>query len=448
MLTFILRRSLAPVVTVLLAVLAGAAAPATAEAETRPTVPPEQYVVGGCRVVFTGSGEPSLAASSDKPCVGVQSVARTTQGDLDVVLTPQSAQAAIRLMVSPSTQMIERGIVAGATGGRDVITLRMYDDRAGKRVDLRTPSGRDRVAGTAVHVGWTKAGGADAGTIDPGHNALGPNHDLTATSAGTVPGGCVLRMTTTGVTVHANTTHRCIGVSSVGISSTGRIRVTASPEQRGAVVNVQGDADETLTTRGIGLGVSASASTMNFSLYDSRLNRRLDLRKAADLRRVSGSTANVWLSWTKTTARPGSPRATTVQAADKYGPYRDGSAAIDSVVQRGCTVDFSGAYESPRLAGSYVRLCTGVTGLWFNSKGEIVLGGSVSPIVSATTVGSRSLTDYGIRVGVSGGGRTSTYRFYSWRLGRTLDLSERSDRRLFERSGSSILIGWSHPTTG
>lgn len=446
MLTFVLRRSLAPLLCVLLAVVAAMAAPATAEADTRPVISPEQYVVGGCRIVFSASGSPSLGASSVKPCIGVQSVARNTRGDLDVALTPQSAQAAIRLMVSPSTQMVERGIVAGATGGRNVITLRMYDDRAGKRVDLRTRSGRARVANTAVHVGWTKAGGAGASTIDPGFNALGPNRDLTATSAGTVPGGCVVRISTAGVKVHANSSHRCVGVSSVAISSTGRIQVTASSEQRGAVVNVQGDADETLTTRGIGLGVSASSSTMQFSLYDSRLNRRLNLRNAVDLRRVSGATANVWLSWTKTTARPGSPRATTVQAADKYGPYRDGSAAVDSVIQRGCTVDFSGAYESPRLTGSSVRLCTGVTSLRFNSRGEIVLGGSLGGILAVTTVGSRSLTDYGIRVGVSGGGGTSTYRFYSWKLGRTLDLSTRSDRRLFERSGSSILVGWSHPT--
>lgn len=443
--TSVARRPVAHVLLLLLALVVSLLPASTASATPSPSVPAAQYVVGGCRVVFDRAGTPSVSPSVGQPCIGVRSVARNGQGDLDVRLTAQSSQAAIRLMVSPTVQMVERGIVAGVTGGRDVITVRLYDDRAGKRVDLRTSSGRSRVASTGVHIGWTKSGGRQTSTVSTGYNALGVSRDLAATSAGTVPGGCVLRIHGSGIRVHANRTHRCIGVASARISSTGKIQVTASSEQRGAVVNVQGDPDETLTSRGIALGVSASASTMNFSLYDSRLDRKLDLRKPADLRRASGSTSNVWISWTKATARPGSPRATMRQAANKYGPYMDGSAAAGSILQRGCTVDFAGAHESPRLTSSFVRLCTGVTSMWFNTRGEIVLGGSVSPIVSTTTVGSRSLTDYGIRVGVSGGGHTSTYRFYSWKLGRTLNLASRSDRALFERSGSSILIGWSHP---
>lgn len=426
-----------------LALVVGALLPGAASAS--PEVPPEQYVVGGCRLVFSATGHPTAVGSADKPCVGVRSVARSSQGDLDVRLTPEESQAAIRLMVSPSTHMVERGVVAGATGGRDLITIRMYDDKAGKRVDLRTASGRSRVASTAIHVGWTKAGGQDAASVDPGYNALGAHRDRYASSSGTVPGGCVLRISSAGVAVHANDTHRCIGVRSAGISSSGKILVNASSEQRGAVVNVQGDADETLTVRGIAVGVSASASTMQFSLYDSRLGRTLNLNRTADLRRVSHQWANVWLTWTKALDRPGSPRATTIRAAHKYGPHQDGSAAVGSIAQRGCTIDFSGRNESPRLQDNFIRRCTGVTGIWLNEKGEIVVGGAVSPIVAATTIGSRSMTDYGIRAGVSGGGRTSTYRFYSMKLGRTLDLSSRTDRKLFERSGSSILLGWSHP---
>lgn len=49
-------------------------------------------------------------------------------------------------------------------------------------------------------------------------------------------------------------------VSSVRLSSTGDLQVVSSTEQRGAVVNAQADPDETLATRGLITGVSATPS--------------------------------------------------------------------------------------------------------------------------------------------------------------------------------------------
>lgn len=438
-----LRRCLTPLLVVLVAMAGAVASASPTGAATVPTVSPDRYVVGGCRITFNAGGWASPVGSSARPCIGVRSVGRSARGDLDVRLTPESSQAAVRLVVSPDTRMIDRGIVAGAGGGRDVVTLRLYDDKAGTRVDLRTGRGRARVAGTSVHVGWTKAGGTGATTTPRGLNALGTHRDRSASSQGTVTGGCVVRLPSTGPRVHANASHRCVGVKSVGLTSSGRIVVHASQEQRGAVVNVQGDPDETLTTRGIAVGVSTSSTQMHFSLYDSRVNRRLDLRKPADRRRAASSLSNLWLSWTKTLDRPGSPRATSTTAANKYGPYRDGSAAPGSVVQRGCTINVFGVNESPRTSGTFVRLCTGVSGVWFNAKGDLVVGGGFDAIVGTTTISSSALTDYGIRVGLSGGVNTSTYRFYSMKLNRTLNLTRAADRRIFQRSGSSLLVGWS-----
>ncbi|WP_434966750.1 hypothetical protein [Janibacter indicus] len=441
--TLALRRCALPFLALLLVMAGALGTPAPARAATTPTVSPDHYIVGGCRIVFNNSGWASPVGSADKPCIGVRSVGRSARGDLDVRLTPESSQAAVRLLVTPSSQMVDRGIVAGAGGGRDVITLRLYDDKEGKRIDLRTGRGRSRVATTAVHIGWTKAGGASATRTPPGVNALGSHRDRSASGAATVTGGCVIRILPTGPRVHANSSHRCIGVKSVALNSSGRIAVTTSSEQRGAVVNVQGDTDETLTTRGIAAGTSVSSTHMYFSLYDSRINRRLNLRKPADLRRASGATSNLWLTWTKTLNRPGSPNATTRATPSKYGPYQDGSAPVRTVLQRGCTINFAGARESPRTSGTFVRLCTGVSGIWFNDRGDLVVGGGFPQIVGTSTVSSSALTDYGIRAGLSGGVNSSTYRFYSMKLGRTLNLTKSADRRVFERSGSSLLIGWS-----
>lgn len=445
MITLVLRRGLTTAIILLLVLGASMVSTAPARAATVPPVSPDRYVVGGCRVVFSASGWASPVGSADRPCIGVRSVGRHTNGDLVVRLSTESAGPAIRLMVMPSTQMVDRGIVAGAGGGRDLITVRLYDDRAGGRIDLRTSRGRSRVAGTAVHVGWTKAGnpGLEASATTLGVNELGLHRDRSATGPGTVAGGCVIRILPTGPRVHANGTHRCIGVRSVSLSSTGRVVVDASSEQRGAVINVQGDSDETLTTRGIAPGVSVSASRMYFSLYDSRINRRLNLRKAADLRRAGGTTSNLWLTWTKTRERPGSPNAGTTVARDKYGPYRDGSAAPGSIRQRGCTIHVSGVNEMPRTSGNDTRLCTDVSRIYFSSRGDLVVGGRAGIIVGTTSVSSSALSDYGVRVGLSGGTAYSTYRFYSWRLGRTLNLTRTSDRQIFQRSGSSLLLGWS-----
>lgn len=439
-----LRRALVPALVLLLAVVMAGAVASPAGAAPGPTVSSDRYVAGGCRIVFNQGGWASPVGSADKPCIGVRSAGRTARGDLEVRLTRESSQSAIRLMVMPSTHLVERGIVAGAGGGREAVTVRMYDDKDGKRINLRTRRGRARVAGTAVHVGWTKAGPAGLHTAKTsGVNTLGRYRDRSASGQGTVTGGCVIRILARGPKVHANPSHRCVGVKSVRLSASGKILLTHSSEQRGAVINVQGDTDETLTTRGIAAGTSVSASQMYFSLYDSRINRRLNLRKAADLRRARGTTSNLWLSWTKSLDRPGSPHATTRPALGKYGPYRDGSAAAGTTLQRGCTVNFSGVNESPRTSGSFIRLCTGVSGVWFNSKGDLVIGGGFKTIIGTTTISSSAMTDYGIRGGLSGGVNSSTYRFYSWKLGRTLNLTRKADRRIFERSGSSLLLGWS-----
>lgn len=418
-------------------------ASAAPTAVTAPTPPPEGYVVGGCRIDFGSWGYPRAVGSRDKPCVGVRSVGRTALGDVEVRLTPEASQTAIRVLTQPGVAMGDRGIFSGVVGGRDTLTVRMYDDRSFGRVDLGTSAGRQRVAGTHLWVGWTKKA-PTTGTLDPGYDALGTHRDLTATTADTVPGGCVVRVAETGPWIHANGTHRCIGASSVRISSTGKIVLTFAPEQRGAFVNVQADPDETLTTRGLSTGVSVSQAEMIISVYDSRLNRRLDLRRANELKRVAGDYANLWLSWTKTTSRPGSPNASTSPATSAYGDFMDGSTGATDILQSGCTVQFSNSPSLVQVHGNHVRSCTDVRGTSVNERGEVeVYGVKGVPIVATTNVSSRTLADYGVRAGASGGNDVTRYRMYSWRLGRPLDLASSADRRILQLNGTALLLGWS-----
>lgn len=443
------RPLLTSVVSVLLSALLLATLGALpAHASGDPVVDPSRYVVGGCRISFTSSGQPRLLASAGRPCVGVTSVAVDPRGDVNIRLTKQATYPVIRLMVQAGPVMNERGIVAGVKTGGTSLTMRLYDDQSNKRLDLRSSSARKRAARTDVTVGWTAAApaGTSPASLDRsiGYNALGVHRDRSATSRSTVPGGCVVRFDSGTPRIHTNATHRCIGVRSVRISSTGNLQASYSKEQAGAVVNVQADPDETLTTRGLVTGASTTGSSVQISFYDGRIRRRLDLRRASDLARVSGKTANVWLTWTKTTARPGSPNATTTAASGRYGVGIDGSVDPGHVFQRGCRIRFTDKAAAVTLQGNKSTLCTGVATISVTAKGNVRLPGGFGSIVTTTSVGSSGATNLGLRAGLSGGTSTSELWLYSLRLNRRLDLRKAKDRALVVADGSEMLIGWSH----
>jgi hypothetical protein len=414
-------------------------------------IDPQRYLIGGCAVAFSEYGTPRLLAGKSRPCIGAESVRIDPSGDLVIALTQTSRRPVLRLLVSVDTAMTRRGITAGVSGGKDTLTVRLYDDLLEGRLDLRRADHRRRLGKVAgqVSVGWTKA--ADVGpdgevVIDPGIDALGAYRDLATSDADTVQGGCVVRFEDGRPRIHANPSHRCVGVKSVGVTSTGRLRVELSDEQRGSVVNAQADPDETLTSRGIILGTSGGVSYFEHQFYDSRLNRPLNLNWTTDRGRVAGANSNVWLTWTKTAKRPGAINASAEPAPNEYGPYMDGSAEPGTIIQTGCTIGFSQVQGRPFLNGNSAALCSGVASVSVNSIGAVVVVSTdeaTAPVVSTTTISSRALTDYGVRAGLSGGTRTSAYRIYSLRLGRVLDLTKSADRVLLQRSGSSLSVGWS-----
>ena len=449
-----MRRAGMSMVTALLAVLLGASVSvgAAASGVSPEIIVPEQYLIGGCAIGFSAYGVPRLEAQRSRPCIGAASVSVSPAGDVNVVLTEASRLPVIRLLVSVSTQLTRRGISAGISAGKDTVAVRLYDDLLGRRLDLRYATDRRRLGalGGQVNVGWTKqapVGGDGESLVELGIDALGPYRDLATTDAETVQGGCVIRFDRGLPRVHANAAHICTGVQSVGITSLGKLAVNLSAEQRGSVVNAQADPDETLTARGIVMGIGGGGvDAFHYQFYDSKLNRPLNLNVATDRARVAGSYSNVWLTWTKTATRLGAVNASQDPAIDKYGAFMNGSSAAGSTIQTGCTIRFSQVDGKPFLSGTSAALCTGVKSVAVTSSGAISVAASSAasaPVVSTTTVSSRSVTDYGVRAGVSGGIGASVYRLYSLRLGRVLDLNKRDDRLILQRSGSWLSVGWS-----
>lgn len=444
----------AALVAVLTVTLAPSAAPTARGADALPasTVPPSRWLVGGCLVTFDRSGMPAVHASSDKPCVGVAEVGVDPRGDVAVRLTPEESPPALSLQATAGTTMTRRGIVTGVSGGGSEVLVRLYDDQRDRRIDLRTATGRTRVAGTNLHVGWTKAGGhgqhPDPTTIDPGYDALGRARDRAAPPLSTVRGGCVVRFDRTGPWIHTNGAHRCIGVRSVGLTGSGRLLVEMTDEQNAAVLNVQADADETLTTRGIAPGISVAGHRLVVDLYDSRIERVLDLSDEADRRRAAGPYSNLWLSWTKTISRPGSRHASPEPHPDAYGPSMHGSSTPGEVALKGCTLRLRASSEQPLLSHGTGRLCTGVVSTEIQANGDLRVDrdtiGSES-VLSTTSLTSRTLTDQGVRVGLSGGLTYSAYRFWSLKENRRLDLNDPADRAILERSGAELVLSWSYP---
>lgn len=115
-----------------------------------------------------------------------------------------------------------------------------------------------------------------------------------------VLGGCVIRLYSSGPELHANSTHTCVGVRSVDVTSMGRLQVRYTGHVR--TMGLSAGADETLAGRGIQVGVDGTSSYATMTLYDTKLKRRLNLARTTDYRRAAGSSSNVWFGTVKATS--------------------------------------------------------------------------------------------------------------------------------------------------
>lgn len=110
-------------------------------------------------------------------------------------------------------------------------------------------------------------------------------------------GGCVIRLYAAGPRIHANGTHTCVGVKSVRVTNMGRLQINYT--RPGRTVAVHANADELLVGRGIQAGVDGSRSYATVTLYDSKIKRRLHLKRSGHYARAAGSTSNIWFSSTR-----------------------------------------------------------------------------------------------------------------------------------------------------
>ena len=149
------------------------------------------------------------------------------------------------------------------------------------------------VAAAALTIGLL-AGGGTVAVANGGHDAV-PGRDVLVSSA-------IVRFSGSGgaPVLHCNASHACAGVSGVDITAGGELRLhqTITNPHAYPILTVQCQADETLGgRRGIICGASGGTDTTRFWLYDTRLGRQLDLSDPADLRRVAGDNANLWISF-------------------------------------------------------------------------------------------------------------------------------------------------------
>lgn len=112
--------------------------------------------------------------------------------------------------------------------------------------------------------------------------------------------GCVVRLYDDGIEIHANGAHMCAGVERVQIDRNGNIEVIQTV--RGASANpilfASCQTDETIGGRhGVMCGATGGTEDTSFALYDTKLNRKLNLNNPSDYARISGPVSNLWVGW-------------------------------------------------------------------------------------------------------------------------------------------------------
>ncbi len=114
--------------------------------------------------------------------------------------------------------------------------------------------------------------------------------------------GCVVRFSDPEgwPSIHANGAHLCAGVSSVEVDPrNGMLRAVQTVTDPAAhpILFAFIQTDETLSARGIIGGASGGTADTHYVLYDTVLDRKLDLREREDRMRLQSPVANVWLGW-------------------------------------------------------------------------------------------------------------------------------------------------------
>ncbi len=102
----------------------------------------------------------------------------------------------------------------------------------------------------------------------------------------------VIRLAPEGLYLHEDGGHALVGVSNVYLRN-GAVFVESS--KPGPVISAFAQPDETLGgKRGILAGITGGGPGSYIYLYDTRVDRRLDLEDESDYARVAGNYSNLW----------------------------------------------------------------------------------------------------------------------------------------------------------
>lgn len=110
--------------------------------------------------------------------------------------------------------------------------------------------------------------------------------------------GCVIRFSDANAmpSIYANSTHQCAGVESVTVDASGALAIY-QPPTKNPILFAVAQVDETLASRGIIVGPSGGNNRTRYYFYDTKLDRKLNLRKKSDRMRLQGKTSNLWVGW-------------------------------------------------------------------------------------------------------------------------------------------------------
>jgi len=102
--------------------------------------------------------------------------------------------------------------------------------------------------------------------------------------------GCVIRLYSTGPVIYQNGSHACLGITDVGMNTSGDVVIHRNPSTN-IIVTCTAAIDESLAARQILAGCSGGGGTSTIKLYKTGIHVR------ANSTAVASSASNLWMTW-------------------------------------------------------------------------------------------------------------------------------------------------------
>lgn len=131
-----------------------------------PPVSVGDTLVSGCVVWFlpADDGLPSIHANPSHQCAGVESVEVNTHGEL-LIRQHLKGQAhflpILSVQLTEDESLVERGVIAGPSGGTGTTRVRFYSTLLDRKLDLQKSEDREVISCDTcnIWIGWTHVDG-------------------------------------------------------------------------------------------------------------------------------------------------------------------------------------------------------------------------------------------------------------------------------------------------